>query len=227
MAETPPEEMKNKILKVKPPPDYPPEEGHYLRGNDFSPVAVVVLLNAPREEGKIPAEVTNSVRIGIETGAALAGTLQTENIGVEKIIANVVANPNIRYLIVCGQEVEGHRSGEALIAFIQNGINERRIIIGTDALTPYLFNLPIGAIDRFRKQVEVINLINVTDPEEVKKAVKACYQEQPTEFRSLKLCDPGAYPEAPICTKITQKIEKPEAIEEWEIDEEFLKKLKD
>lgn len=41
------------------------------------------------------------VEVAIESGAALAGTLQTENIGIEKIIANVVANPNIRYLILC------------------------------------------------------------------------------------------------------------------------------
>lgn len=65
---------RSKILKVKPPQDYPPERGHYLRGNDYSPVAVVVLLNAPREEGKIPSEVKELVRVSVETGAALAGT---------------------------------------------------------------------------------------------------------------------------------------------------------
>ncbi|MGQ9469661.1 MAG: hypothetical protein ACUVTD_07585 [Nitrososphaerales archaeon] len=43
----------------------------------------------------------------------LAGTLQTANIGLEKIIANVVANPNIRYLILCGKEVDGYKAGDA------------------------------------------------------------------------------------------------------------------
>ena len=28
------------MLKVKPPDGYPPEEGRYVRGNDYSPVAV-------------------------------------------------------------------------------------------------------------------------------------------------------------------------------------------
>jgi len=32
------------MLKVKPHPDYPPEESRYLRGNDFSPSIVVVIL---------------------------------------------------------------------------------------------------------------------------------------------------------------------------------------
>jgi len=30
-----------KLSKVKPPEGYPPEEGRYLRSNDFSPLAVV------------------------------------------------------------------------------------------------------------------------------------------------------------------------------------------
>ena len=39
-----------KIEKVPPAPGYPPEEGCYLRGNDYSPVAVVVILKWIREE---------------------------------------------------------------------------------------------------------------------------------------------------------------------------------
>ncbi|MHA2359713.1 MAG: 4Fe-4S binding protein, partial [Candidatus Thorarchaeota archaeon] len=33
------------MLKVEPPSDYPPEQGRYLRGNDYSPVAVVAILD--------------------------------------------------------------------------------------------------------------------------------------------------------------------------------------
>ncbi|MBU1423200.1 MAG: hypothetical protein KKG06_08480 [Bacteroidetes bacterium] len=70
---------KGKLLKVKPPTDYPSEEGCYLRGNHFSPVAVVIMLNYPREQ--TPPEIEQLVRVAIEKGAALAGTLQTSNIG--------------------------------------------------------------------------------------------------------------------------------------------------
>ena len=42
---------------------------------------------------------------------AIYGPLKTENIGIEKIVANVISNPHIRYLIVCGDEIRGHRSG--------------------------------------------------------------------------------------------------------------------
>jgi len=157
--------------------------------------------------------------------AALAGTLQTANIGLEKVIANIIANPNIHYLVLCGKEVEGHKTGEALIALMKNSIDNRRIIIGTTTPTAYLFNIPFEATERFRDQITLVNLIDVLDLEIIRKAAWSCYQEKPTEFMEYELYDMGAHPEPPICCKITLKIKKPETIEEWEIDDEFIKKL--
>ena len=79
------------IKKSKPGAGYPPEEGCYLRGNDYSPVAVVVILRWMREQ--TPPDIEKLVRVAIETGAALAGTLQTENVGLEKVVCNIVSNP--------------------------------------------------------------------------------------------------------------------------------------
>jgi tetrahydromethanopterin S-methyltransferase subunit A len=104
------------MLKVNPHPDYPPEEGRYIRGNDFSPVAVAIILN--RDADKIPADIQALVRAGAESGAALSGTIQTPNIGFEKMICNIVANANIRYLILGGPESEGHLTGAALKALV-------------------------------------------------------------------------------------------------------------
>ena len=208
---------KGKILKVKPPADYPPAEGCYLRGNDFSPVAVVVMLNYPREQ--TPPEIEQLVQVAIEKGAALAGTLQTENIGIEKIVTNIVSNPNIRYLVLCGIEVAGHNSGDALKCLLENGIDERRTIVGSNAITPYLFNIPLESIERFRKQVRLVNLLNEMNPEVVEKAVWSCYQEEPTKFQNYLLYDLGSYPEPAICSKLTWRIKKPQEIEEWEIDD--------
>jgi len=195
------------MLKVKPAPDYPPEEGRYLRGNDYSPVGVVVILIHDQE--KIPPDIEHLVRVGVESGAALSGTLQTENIGIEKIVCNVVANPNIRYLVLCGPESPGHLSGEALKALAHNGVDEHKRIIGTKAPTPYLFNLPSQFIERFTKQITVIDLLNEGDPELIKKAVWACYQEQLTQLRGYTVYDSGAYPEAPLSGKITWRVTRP------------------
>ena len=58
----------------------------------------------------LPPSIEELTRVAVETGAALAGTLQTENVGLEKVICNVVSNPNIRFLIVCGPESPGLRA---------------------------------------------------------------------------------------------------------------------
>lgn len=195
------------MLKVDPHPGYPPEEGRYLRGNDFSPVAVAIVLNTDAD--KIPPELEQLVRAGIETGAALSGTVQTENIGFEKIVCNIVANPNIRYLIVGGPESPGHSTGEAMKALLLHGVDERKRIIGTGAPHPFLFNLSMQMIERFRNQLSLIDLQFEGDPDLIRTAVWSCYQENPTEFRGYSLYDPGAYPEPPLEGKLTWRVTQP------------------
>ncbi len=195
------------MLKVKPHPDYPPEEGRYVRGNDSSPVVVIVVLNHPEE--KIPPEIEGFVRAGMEGGAALAGTVQTENIGFEKIICNVVANPNIRYAVLTGPESEGHLTGEAFKALLNNGVDDRKRIIGTDAPHPLLYNLPMEFIERFRSQLSLIDLQFKGTPSNIRKAVWSCYQEEPVQFEGQSLYDVGAYPEPPMSGKITQRVMEP------------------
>jgi tetrahydromethanopterin S-methyltransferase subunit A len=141
------------MLKIDPHPDYPPEEGRYLRGNDFSPVAVAIILNC--DEEKVPPELENLVRAGIESGTALSGTVQT------------------------------------------------------DAPHPFLFNLSMEMIERFRKQLVLIDLQFEGDPNLVRKAVWSCYQESPVDFRTYSLYDPGAYPEPPLSGKLTWRITQP------------------
>ena len=161
------------------------------------------------DEDKIPQELETLVRVGIETGAALSGTVQTENIGFEKIVCNIVANPNIRYLIIGGPESWGHSTGEALKALIRQGVDEKKRIIGTNAPHPFLFNLSMKMIERFRKQLSVIDLQFEGDPDLIRKAVWSCYQESPVDFRGYSLYDPGAYPKPPLSGKLTSRITEP------------------
>jgi tetrahydromethanopterin S-methyltransferase subunit A len=195
------------MLKVAPHENYPPEEGRYLRGNDASPVAVAIVLNC--DDDKIPRELVMLVRTGIESGAALAGTVQTENIGFEKIICNIVANPNIRYMVIGGPESEGHRVGEALEALLTNGVDEKKRIIGASAPHPILHNVPMEMIERFCQQVSPIQLQFESDPSLIRKAVWSCYQEEPVEFRGYHLYDPGAYPEPAMSGEITWRVTSP------------------
>lgn len=207
------------MLKVQPPDGYPPEEGRYVRGNDYSPVAVCVILDT--FDFAIPTELNELVMAGVDSGAALSGMLQTENIGLEKMVCNIVANPNIRYIVLCGRESAGHLPGESLLALKQNGVADTQQIIGTRALTPYLYNIPWELIERFRNQiVSVINLlcqpgerdtsVPGLNPKVMEKAVRSCYQEEPVLFMGYTVYDIGAYPEPAICHKIASRLSQPQ-----------------
>ncbi len=194
--------------KAEPSPEYPPEEGCYLRGNDYSPVAVCVILNRRREE--TPPDYEMLVRTAVESGAALAGTLQTENIGIEKVILNITANPNIRYLVQLGPESPGQLTGAAVAALMRNGVDARKRIIGSESPTPYLFNIPMEHIERFREQVTLIDFLNEGGADLVRGAVQACYQEEPAGFRGYRLFDPGALRKPPLTGRITWRVTHPE-----------------
>jgi tetrahydromethanopterin S-methyltransferase subunit A len=207
------------VLKVKPPDGYPPEEGRYVRGNDYSPVAVCAILDT--FDFAIPAELNELVMAGVDSGAALSGMLQTENIGLEKMVCNIVANPNIRYVVLCGRESAGHLPGKSLLALKENGVSDTKQIIGTIAPTPYLYNIPWELIERFRHQIaSIVNLLcqpgerDITmpglDPKVMEKAVRSCYQEEPALFMGHKLYDIGAYPGPAICYKIAAKLSQPQ-----------------
>jgi len=113
---------------------------------------------------------------------AIYGFLKTENIGIEKIVANVISNPNIRYLVICGDDIRGHRSGTSLVALNHNGIDEQHKIIDAPGAIPYIENLDEKAIDRFRKQIEIINLIGVKNKEEIDKSIENCILKSPNPF---------------------------------------------
>lgn len=180
-----------------------PESGTYETGNPLAS-AVVVL---PTPNGEL-------IRVALETGVAIAGFVRTANVGLEKIVANVVANPNIRWVIVFGRESKGHAPGQTLVALHRNGVNEQGKIIGSRGLSPYLLNVPRTAIDRFRSQVQVIDAIGCECPDILRKLVRGTFQEKhrPTHIyteknsKSYSLFDPGRYWEEPLHVSILDKL---------------------
>ena len=113
---------------------------------------------------------------------AIYGPLKTENIGIEKIVANVISNPHIRYIVICGKDIRGHRSGSSLVALINNGIDKNNKIIDAPGAIPYIENLKIEAIERFQKQIEVVDLIGVSDIRIIEKNIEECFKKSPNSF---------------------------------------------
>ncbi len=127
-------------------------------------------------------------------GASITGPCKTENIGIEKLVANIISNPNIRFLIVTGMEVKGHITGQAIIAFHQSGIDQDGRIIGSVGAIPFIQNLDDDAIKRFQEQiVEVVDLIDTEDEGKISAAIKACVAK-----------DPGALDVEPMEVKIEE-----------------------
>jgi tetrahydromethanopterin S-methyltransferase subunit A len=126
-------------------------------------------------------------------GVAIQGPDKTENIGLEKIMANIISNSNIRFMISAGAEVPGHLSSESLIALYKNGIDpSTRKVIGTKGAIPYIENLPEAAVARFRQQiVEVIDMTGVED-----------YGQLNAKVKELQAKDPGAFPEEPMIVRL-------------------------
>lgn len=137
------------------------------------------------------AVVTLSEEFSVdEECVALYGSMKTENLGVEKVVANVASNPNIRFLIVCGTEVRGHRSGESILCLHRNGVDSNHKVIGAKSAIPFIENLPPEAISRFREQVEVVDLVDVGDSEKIAAAVKDCAFRNPGSFGEPLVIEP-------------------------------------
>jgi tetrahydromethanopterin S-methyltransferase subunit A len=144
--------------------DYYPWGGEFTACDPRGNIAVVLLNIEFKPDKKV----------------AIFGKLKTENIGIEKIVANVISNPNIRYLLICGEDIRGHRSGSSLVALFNNGIDEQNRIIDAPGAIPYIENLDINAINRFQDQLEIVNLIGVTDLNDIKKTIND-YIDKPTK----------------------------------------------
>ena len=134
----------------------------------------------------------------LAAGAAITGPHKTENLGIEKIVANVISNPNIRFLLVTGAEVKGHIAGEAIMMLHKNGIKDNRIVGATGAI-PYIENLPDDSIKRFQAQVQIVEMMGTEDEGAIVAKVK-----------ELAAKDPGAFAGEPMIIQVGEKEEAAE-----------------
>jgi len=149
--------------------NWPLVEGRYKIGNKKSPVAVCT--NATVEGIKLDMEKI-----------AICGKCVTENIGIEKIIQNIVSNPYIRFLILCGKISKGHFVDQAIISLKKNGIDKEKRIIGAKGNTPFLKGIDEGQIERFRQQIEIVDLMGEENPQKIMKEVENCLRKNPGLF---------------------------------------------
>jgi len=159
--------------KIEARKGWPPLPGAYTVLKYRAPVAICTLT----DEALASIIANNSA-----SDIAIVGTLQTENLGIERLIWNIITNPNIRFLILCGADSKksvGHLPGQSLMALEQSGIDSKARIIGAKGKRPILRNITPDAIDHFRQAVNIIDLIGNVEPSEIMNAVASCSKRNP------------------------------------------------
>lgn len=149
---------------------WPPVVGEYLVLDPSAPVAVTTLASSDFSKQLADQKIP---------GLAIVGKLETENIGIDKIVKNTIANPNLRYLILAGTDPKGHLCGQTLLALAESGVDAKGRVIGSQGKRPILRNVSQAEIEAFRQQVQMIDLIGCECIDCVSEKVAELSQQAP------------------------------------------------
>lgn len=140
-------------------------EKTYVYGDPSSPVAVATL-----------ASDYEKFRL---KGYAILGSCFTENFGVQMAVVNMLKNPGIRYLILCGKE-SMHLAGDSFKSLHENGVSRYGLykkVIGSKALIPFMNDIPDDAIDEYMENITLIDMIGVEDSGAIQAKIDWCVGE--------------------------------------------------
>lgn len=155
---------------------WPIEEGRYTVGNKQSPVAIC----------------TEATVSGMDFDRKLIciwGKCVTENVGIEKIVKNIITNPYVRFLILCGKKSHGHDVSQTIISLVKNGVDNNFRVIGSTGSIPVLKHLTKAEVKRFRDQILTVNMQGVVDINQVMTKAQQCLAKNPGVFdgRPIKI----------------------------------------
>lgn len=160
---------------------WPPLPGNYEVMRYQAPVAVCTLNSK---------ELFQTIATARHSDISVVGSLNTENLGIERVIKNVVANPHIRFLLLCGDDSEqriGHLPGQSFASLFANGIDPNNRIVGAQGKRPVLKNIAPALVEQFRNQVELISMIGCVESAEVLKMAKFQAKKNPGAFKGGRL----------------------------------------
>lgn len=152
---------------------WPPLPGDYHVLRYRAPVAVCTLTDP---------ELARMLARTAGEQVSLAGTLQTENLGIERLIVNAMANPHIRFVILCGpdsRQAVGHLPGQSLLALKRSGVDDSGRIVDARGRRPVLRNVARDTIEHFRQMVEVVDLIGCRQVPRIASAIAECAARNP------------------------------------------------
>ncbi len=131
---------------------FPIHEEIFL-GNNESTIAVCTLSSM-----ELLKEISNS---DLMKKIAISGRLLSENKGIDELVRNIIKNPNLQTLIVCGKEVSGHKTGHALVSLYKYGIDDNSRIINSHSPSPFL-TVSKQDVEKFQRQITLVDRIGET-----------------------------------------------------------------
>jgi tetrahydromethanopterin S-methyltransferase subunit A len=177
---------------------WPPVEGEYTVLNPKAPVAVSILGSVKLEEKLSKLN---------PAGLCIVGKTETENIGIDKIVKNIVSNPAINHIIVAGKDTAGHQSGKTLIALWEKGVDKDMRVVGSRGRRPILKNVTRTEIKKFRKQVQITDMMGCENTRTLAKKIKELAPDAVAEecAPSCGCHEPVAIPK-PVMIKIKSPV---------------------
>ena len=219
--------LEKKVVKIVYEPNEQPKTQFFNKsdvivGNPSSNIAVCFVYTWDKDSP--PQEVMEA--FGKSSNyAALTGYWRTTN-GGRYAFSNILANPNINKILVVvfNKDDNGHLLVDSLTNLWKYGTDENGIIINSKAPNPKFEQVPKEALERLRKQADLVILKNIEDPKIIEQALHAMIQEPGNavskdeinaEFisniiKNEKIYDDGARFEQPYFIDLAKAAKKPE-----------------
>jgi len=164
---------------------WPPLPGEYHVFDTGGRIAVCVLTSK---------SLMNALIANYPPHVAIVGMLHTENLGIERLITNVMANPNLTTLVVCGADSQqriGHRPGQSLLSLIAHGTDEAGRIREATGHRPILRNLSPDTVEVFRRELSVIDRLGEERLDAVLQALAAAPSGNGSRRTHVSAADDG------------------------------------
>lgn len=149
-----------------------------IKGDQNSPVGVCTMWSDKRKVAQGLPDDFYSV----------TGNLYSSD-GINYILRNILANPRIRHLVICGEDASGE-SGQAIKSLMADGVDDNNRIKNNGFQLHK--EIDQSAIELFRQKVNLVDCSGVSDPFELKQKINSLdrdlppFSDQPLVFTETK-----------------------------------------
>lgn len=92
----------------------------------------------------------------------IIGRLLSENKGIDMLLQYLYEHKNIKFLIICGKDVHGHKAGHSLIQLHKFGTDNSNMIINSTSPEPKIISSK-QIVEFFQRNISIINEIGESD----------------------------------------------------------------